>query len=37
MLKERGVTFPAAVRRTAPPPREVEEEERWRKEQRGDE
>ena len=34
MLKERGVTFPAAVRRVVPPPAEVVEEERWRKAQR---
>lgn len=33
MLKERGVTFPAAVRRVVPPPAEVVEEERWRKAQ----
>lgn len=35
-LKERGVTFPAAVRRVAPPPAEISDEERWRKAQHGD-
>jgi len=35
MLKERGVTFPAAVRRVVPPPARVVEEERRRKAQQG--
>jgi hypothetical protein len=33
MLEERGVTFPAVVRRVVPSPAEVVEEERWRKAQ----